>query len=104
MVAKKAKIRVIENDTIYYFIYDDITINGSIGDEVSLIPIHTDIEEVKTTNLKYVLNNETLFLGSTRGISNVMKSKTAKISIKKGPMLVAHKSNKKVWGSKDVYF
>ena len=96
LLSKKLKLAVVEAQSITYFVYDNITISGSIGDEVSLIPMQMNCEKVMTKNLKYPLTNETLFLGSTRGVSNVMQTKVAKISVKKGVLMVVHRRVKKV--------
>ena len=95
LLSKKLQLAVVEAQSTTHFIYDDITINGSIGDEVSLIPLKTHCEKVTTKNLKYPLNNETLFFGSTRGVSNVMQTKVAKISVKKGVLMTVHRRVKK---------
>ena len=49
-----------------------LTIQGSEGDIVSLIPAGSAVEGVRTHALQYPLNAETLSPGQTRGISNVM--------------------------------
>jgi thiamine pyrophosphokinase len=51
---------------------DKLEINGQAGDTVSLIPIGGDAEGITTHGLEYPLRAETLHLGSTRGISNVL--------------------------------
>jgi thiamine pyrophosphokinase len=72
---------------------DQVQIKGSSGDIVSLIPWGGDVEGVLTENLKWKLNNETLFFDKTRGISNEMISDIAKISITNGLLLIAHQIN-----------
>jgi thiamine pyrophosphokinase len=49
-----------------------LEITGQAGDVVSLIPIGGDAEGITTHGLEYPLRAETLHLGSTRGISNVL--------------------------------
>jgi len=65
-------------------------IKGNRGDIVSLFPLQGDCEGVKTENLKYPLQNETLTQYKTRGISNVMTAPKATISISKGIALCVH--------------
>ena len=65
-------------------------IKGNPGDIVSVIPINSDCQGVKTENLKYPLNDETLYEFKTRGISNVMTSTLASISIAKGTAFYIH--------------
>mgnify|MGYP000949320404 CR=1 FL=1 len=72
---------------------DQVEVKGRSGDIVSLIPWGGNVEGVTTENLKWKLNNETLFSDKTRGISNEMISDIAKISITKGLLLVVHQLN-----------
>jgi thiamine pyrophosphokinase len=69
---------------------DHVEVKGRSGDIVSLIPWQGNVEGVTTQNLKWKLNNETLYFDKTRGISNEMISDIAKISITKGLLLVVH--------------
>lgn len=72
---------------------DQVEVKGRSGDIVSLIPWGGNVEGVTTQNLKWKLNNETLYFDKTRGISNEMISDTAKISITKGSLLIVHQIN-----------
>ena len=49
-----------------------VQINGASGDIVSLIPWQGEVTGVVTTDLKWPLQNETLYPQKTRGISNEM--------------------------------
>jgi thiamine pyrophosphokinase len=64
-----------------------LEIIGQPGDTVSLIPLGGDARGITTHELEYPLANETLFFGTTRGISNVMLSKKASISLEEGMLL-----------------
>lgn len=64
-----------------------LEIRGQPGDTVSLIPVGGDARGITTRELEYPLANETLFFGTTRGISNVMLSKKASISLEAGLLL-----------------
>jgi thiamine pyrophosphokinase len=79
IVNKKNEVSLI-NDSIY--------IDGKKGDLVSLIPLTEEVEGVITDGLYYPLKDETLFLGSTRGNSNVMIDDKAIVKIKSGLLLV----------------
>ena len=70
---------------------DQTRIHGRSGDIVSLIPWQGAAFEVQTTNLKWVLHQETLYPDKTRGISNEMIGETASISIGSGLLLVVHR-------------
>ncbi|MEZ4525920.1 MAG: thiamine diphosphokinase [Desulfobacterales bacterium] len=64
-----------------------IRIRGRKGDMLSLIPLAQDAEGVSLEGLEYPLCEETLKLGSTRGISNVMLGTDASASLRKGMIL-----------------
>lgn len=62
-------------------------LRGIPGDTVSLIPLTDQVKGIKTHNLEYPLNDENLYLGSTRGVSNVLLAENAAISFKEGLLL-----------------
>jgi thiamine pyrophosphokinase len=66
-------------------------VHGRSGDIVSLIPWQGAVSAIQTSNLKWTLNNETLYPDKTRGISNEMTGDTASISIGSGLLLVVHR-------------
>jgi thiamine pyrophosphokinase len=70
---------------------DHVQVYGSSGDTVSLLPWQGAVSEVQTTNLKWVLQKETLFPDKTRGISNELAADTASISIGSGLLLIVHR-------------
>lgn len=63
---------------------------GEIGDTISLIPLGSAAEHVTTDGLYYPLNGETLDFGPARGISNVLDSRSALVSLKRGHLLIVH--------------
>lgn len=65
-------------------------IRGTKGDVVSLIPLDTRVEGIRTEGLEYPLRDETLERGSTRGISNVMLEKQAAVDWRGGMLLLVH--------------
>ena len=69
------------------------TIRGGSGDRVSLVPNDSDAVGVTTVGLMWRLDNETLPIGTTRGISNVMDSTEASISVTDGTLLIIHERN-----------
>ncbi len=72
---------------------DAFEIEGSPGDTVSLIPIGGDARGIVTTGLEYALNKETLYFGTTRGISNVLIDKTASVKFDEGLILCVKAHN-----------
>jgi thiamine pyrophosphokinase len=63
------------------------TIHGMPGDTVSLIPIAGDAKGITIQGLEYPLSDETLKIGSSRGVSNVFLEKEAKIYYREGLLL-----------------
>ena len=66
------------------------TLDGANGDGVSLIPVGGSAEGVTTRGLAYPLNDETLALGSTRGVSNVIAGRPCRVSLRQGWLLCFH--------------
>jgi thiamine pyrophosphokinase len=69
------------------------TITGNIGDTVSLIPITPRVEGIVTNGLQYPLRNETLILGSPRGVSNRLIAERAEVVLAHGLLLIVHLKN-----------
>jgi thiamine pyrophosphokinase len=74
-----------------FFCRDHVQIDGKTGDTVSLIPWQGEVAGILTTNLKWRLQDETLYPHKTRGISNEMTSETAIIQIESGLLLIVHR-------------
>jgi thiamine pyrophosphokinase len=74
-----------------FFCRDRVQIEGKAGDLVSLIPWQGEVTGVVTTDLKWVLQNETLYPDKTRGISNEMLGDKAAVQIRSGALLVVHR-------------
>ncbi len=66
----------------------ETVIQGAPGDTVSLIPLNGVVSGVVTTDLYYPLNDEDLFFGPARGVSNVMTTTQALIRVRSGVLLV----------------
>lgn len=65
-------------------------ISGAAGDTISLVPLSAEARSVRTENLYYPLRGETLRFGPARGISNVMQSSQATVTLGEGILLVIH--------------
>lgn len=65
-------------------------IDGAPGDTVSLIPLSGIVEGIRTEGMHYPLNNETLFFGPARGVSNVLDGSRAVVHFDKGILLIIH--------------
>jgi len=66
------------------------TLAGAAGDTVSLIPLSGTAQRIRTENLYYPLNDEDLYFGPARGVSNVMNGLTARITFEGGALLLVH--------------
>ncbi|HSX40078.1 MAG TPA: hypothetical protein VLF68_00535, partial [Candidatus Saccharimonadales bacterium] len=66
--------------------------NGKKGDLLSLIPLSGKATGMHTKNLYYPLKNETLYLGKSRGVSNVFTKSRVEVRIKSGLLLVVYTS------------
>jgi thiamine pyrophosphokinase len=66
---------------------DQLTLFGQAGDILSLVPLGGDAQGVTTQGLEYPLDDETLYFGATRGISNVLLNRTATVQLKAGYLL-----------------
>ena len=65
-------------------------VSGASGDTLSLIPLGKHVVGITTEDLLYPLVDETLVLGASRGISNILGGDTARITFQEGMLLLAH--------------
>jgi thiamine pyrophosphokinase len=65
-----------------------LDIDRKSGYRISLIPIAGDALGITTHGLEYPLNNETLFFGTSRGVSNVIHDDHANVTIIEGILLI----------------
>jgi len=75
---------------------ETLKLQGRPGDKVSLIPLGGDAQGVTTHGLEYPLQEDTLYFGATRGVSNILLSEEATIHLKRGRMacFIIHSSQK----------
>jgi thiamine pyrophosphokinase len=66
------------------------TIEGQIGDLLSLFPLAGDATGIRTRGLYYPLHGETLRFGKPRGLSNVLTGEQVEVSLETGLLLVIH--------------
>ena len=69
-----------------------MSIKGSLGNIVSLLPRFGDAVGVTTSGLRWELDDATLHAASTRGISNEMIGASATVSISGGTLVVVRPS------------
>ncbi len=87
----KVPLAVAEGDQLARLLRgpQELTLTGSEGSYVSAIALSEEVTGVTYRGLEYPLENATLRLGSTRGVSNTLASSPARISIDTGILLVA---------------
>lgn len=72
---------------------ETVTLDGSAGDTVSLIPLMGEAVGVTLEGMGYPLLEATIRVGSTLGVSNVLVSPPGKVSLRKGLLLCLHTGN-----------
>ena len=65
-----------------------LLLNVEIGSTVSVIPLSEAVRGISYSGLRYPLNDATLRLGDTRGISNEAVAQPATVEISEGMLLV----------------
>lgn len=65
-------------------------IDGEPGDFVSLFPLGEAAEGVTTAGLRFALVDETLPLGPSRGLSNELLERHARVTTRRGRLLIIH--------------
>ncbi len=85
-------IRIIDGPMTCWLLHgsDSTTITGQNGDLLSLFPLTSEATGVHARGLYYPLHGETLRFGRPRGVSNVLTSEHAEVSLEGGMLLVIH--------------
>lgn len=64
------------------------SIQGSLGEQVSLLPVHGRARGVTTEGLRWALVDADLGAGSTRAVSNELLGREARVAVAEGVVLV----------------
>ncbi len=83
----KAKI-ISEKEEIYIAIEEEVTIDGKIGDTISILPIKNDAKGVTLKNLEYPLEDYNMEFSRPLGISNVMTDSNCNIKVNEGSIII----------------
>jgi len=67
---------------------EEQTIAGRPDELVSLLPLHGDAHRIHTSGLRYALADETLWAGSSRGVSNEFLGSEAAVAVGEGTLLI----------------
>ena len=73
---------------------DSLTLEGKIGDTLSLLPLHPNGARVSAGGVQYPLESEQLEFGLTRGLSNKMTQEKAAITLESGLLALIHTRSK----------
>ncbi len=79
---------LLDEHNIITLVEDSIDIFGEKGQTVSLIPLTTEVKGITTENLDYALNDFTMEIGHSLGVSNVMTGDVATVSVKEGILVL----------------
>lgn len=80
--------RIMDANNEIYLVTNHLTIQGKPGDYLSVIPISDQVSGLTLRGVEFPLENTSLSMGSSLGISNCFKDTIAFISITKGVLLV----------------
>lgn len=80
--------KILDEHNEIMLLKNEIDIFGKKGDLISLLPLSTKVLGITTKGLEYPLNDYTMEIGTSLGISNVMIDETAHISVKSGYLFV----------------
>lgn len=83
LVAPDAEVTVITGP-------GSCVLTGGDGDHVSLVALGDRVDGIRTTGLRWPLVDESLAWGTTRGVSNELATRDAKVEVRAGRLLVAH--------------
>lgn len=79
---------IVSSMATIYHCMNEITIEGEVGDTISIIPFNGDAVGLCTVGLKYSLSDAKITFGSPLGISNIMIEDKCTIKLKSGEILV----------------
>ena len=83
-------VKLLTANETAWMVTDKTTVQGKVGDILSLIPLTGDAHIKATTGLEWPLNNDVLAFGLARGISNSLTHPTATIELHSGTLLCIH--------------
>lgn len=84
---KGLEVKLAGENWEMFLIEGEARILGKKEDLLSLIPVSQEVSGIETQGLYYPLKNETIPMGSSRGISNVFLGDEATVRTKKGLLL-----------------
>jgi len=90
VVERNVHVELIADEETAWLIRDKLVLpHVRPGDRISLIPFSIEAA-VRTSGLKYPLDDEVLVRSAARGVSNVVTSSPVRITVHSGTLLIAH--------------
>jgi thiamine pyrophosphokinase len=83
-------VRMVDGSHEVFLVNSDVIFAGKKGDIVSLLPLTPRVFNVRTLGLLYPLNGEPLLQSATRGVSNEMSGREARVTHDEGVLLLIH--------------
>jgi thiamine pyrophosphokinase len=83
----EVRMRALIGDAWVTVVRDRAELLGAPGALCTLVPVGGPAEGVRTERLRFPLDQETLFPGSTRGVSNEFLATTATVTLERGVLL-----------------
>ena len=94
--AKDRKAMISEPDVdIYALDSSELILKGNAGEMVSILPLSEKAEEICIEGMKYGIKDGEFSIDGRNGISNEMTGKEARISVKKGFLVIFHYNKKR---------
>jgi thiamine pyrophosphokinase len=84
---RHVKARILGGRQEISLISGKALIEGQVGDTLSLLPLTEKVTGIYTEGLEYPLENDTLYLGPSRGVSNTLTAPQARVRIGQGLLL-----------------
>jgi thiamine pyrophosphokinase len=81
------RILFVHGEERLFVIHEHAKLDAAMGERVSLLPLTGDAAGVTTNGLSFPLKNETLFFGSSRGVSNSVAHAGAEVRLSAGCLL-----------------
>ena len=89
LAADKGKTAcIIDENNELYVVKDGITLEGTKGDILSLLPLSSKVEGINLRGVLYPLQNAVMEIGNPYGVSNKFEESTVVLTIASGYMIV----------------
>lgn len=83
----RVRLDALVGEARVHVVHGERALASEPGELVSLLALHGPAEGVWTEGLTYELRGETLEPGSSRGVSNVFATRTARVVVERGTLL-----------------